>query len=125
MHYNAFRIAEITGKRRQERVLEVQRKVQRKYLQRKSLLEFKTPVEHVWREEMIQEVLMTRLQFWEESIDGDEVDKQAPETAEVEQDEVELYSDTYHDLTGEVDLDTLVMKKISDKFFNIASMQHV
>ncbi|EYC13492.1 hypothetical protein Y032_0043g745 [Ancylostoma ceylanicum] len=104
MHYNALRLAEITGERREERVLEVQKK----YLQRKSLLVFKTPIEHVWREEIIQKVLMTRLQFWEQSIDGDDGDEaaeQANDAAGVEEDEVELHSDTYHVLTGESDLE--------------------
>ncbi|KIH54544.1 hypothetical protein ANCDUO_15309 [Ancylostoma duodenale] len=41
VHYNALTIAEITGEREKERVLEVRKK----YLQRKSLLVFKTPIE--------------------------------------------------------------------------------
>ncbi|EYC36955.1 hypothetical protein Y032_0841g2631 [Ancylostoma ceylanicum] len=61
MHFNTLRVAELAGERRVERVVEVQRK----YFTRTSRVVFKTPVEHVWRQEIMQAVLDARKEHLE------------------------------------------------------------
>ncbi|KHJ99681.1 hypothetical protein OESDEN_00335 [Oesophagostomum dentatum] len=56
MHLNTLRLAEIAGERREVRVLEIQRK----YYRRKSRISFKNPVPHIWRDEILEEVMHSR-----------------------------------------------------------------
>ncbi|EYB86152.1 hypothetical protein Y032_0285g1370 [Ancylostoma ceylanicum] len=120
MHYNALRIAEITGERTEERLLEVQRK----YLQRKSLMISKTPIEHIWREEILNEFLERRLQFWEHAWD-DGVDEEVLDTTDADDEELELLSDTHHVLPGDSDPDYITDESDFGRTFARESMQHM
>ncbi|RCN24966.1 hypothetical protein ANCCAN_29324, partial [Ancylostoma caninum] len=77
MHFNTLRLAELAGERRVERVVEVQRK----YFTRTSRVVFKTPVEHVWRHEIVQAVLDARKEHLEAPL-ADDVDVQEMVDAE-------------------------------------------
>ncbi|KIH44835.1 hypothetical protein ANCDUO_25133 [Ancylostoma duodenale] len=77
MHFNTLRLAELAGERRVERVVEVQRK----YFTRTSRVVFKTPVEHVWRQEIVQAVLDARKEHLEVPL-ADDVDVQEMADAE-------------------------------------------
>ncbi|KIH60028.1 hypothetical protein ANCDUO_09729 [Ancylostoma duodenale] len=61
MHFNTLRLAEMAGERRVQRVIEVQRK----YFRRTSRMVFKTPVEHLWRDQIAQAVLDARREHHE------------------------------------------------------------
>ncbi|RCN41400.1 hypothetical protein ANCCAN_12667, partial [Ancylostoma caninum] len=71
MHFNTLRLAELAGERRVERVVEVQRK----NFTRTSRVAFKTPVEHIWRDQITQAILDARRKHHEEPL-ADDVDIQ-------------------------------------------------
>ncbi|RCN34491.1 hypothetical protein ANCCAN_19668 [Ancylostoma caninum] len=71
MHFNTLRLAELAGERRVERVVEVQRK----YFTRTSRVAFKTPVEHIWQDQITQAILDARRKHHEEPL-ADDVDIQ-------------------------------------------------
>ncbi|EYB92582.1 hypothetical protein Y032_0192g1360 [Ancylostoma ceylanicum] len=77
MHFNTLRLAELAGERSVERVVEVQRK----YFTRTSRVVLKTPVEHLWRQEIMQAVLDARKEHLEAS-PAEDVDVQEMVDAE-------------------------------------------
>ncbi|EYC26345.1 hypothetical protein Y032_0010g1104 [Ancylostoma ceylanicum] len=76
MHFNTLTLAELAGERREQRVVEVQRK----YFTRTSRMVFKSPVQHLWRDQITQAVLEARQGYHE--VPPDEVDIQAMIDAE-------------------------------------------
>ncbi|RCN45096.1 hypothetical protein ANCCAN_08906 [Ancylostoma caninum] len=60
--FNTFTLAEMAGEKRAQRIIQVQRK----YFTRTSRMFFKSPVEHLWRDQITQVVLDARRQHHEE-----------------------------------------------------------
>ncbi|EYC11088.1 hypothetical protein Y032_0052g2208 [Ancylostoma ceylanicum] len=72
MHINTLRLAEMAGERNVLRVLQIQRK----YNRRKSTIVFKSPVPHKWRDDVLDEVLSARVRMLdarEDCLDSDQL----------------------------------------------------
>ncbi|RCN45593.1 hypothetical protein ANCCAN_08428 [Ancylostoma caninum] len=83
MHFNTLRLAEMAGERRVQRVIDVQRK----YFRRTTRMVFKTPVEHLWRDQIAQAVLDARREHHE--LSPEDVDLQGMIDAEAAFEEAE------------------------------------
>ncbi|RCN50519.1 hypothetical protein ANCCAN_03373 [Ancylostoma caninum] len=83
MHFNTLRFAEMAGERKVQRVIDVQRK----YFRRTTRMVFKTPVEHLWRDQIAQAVLDSRREHHE--LPPEDVDLQGMIDAEAAFEEAE------------------------------------
>ncbi|RCN33235.1 hypothetical protein ANCCAN_20947 [Ancylostoma caninum] len=83
MHFNTHRVAEMAGERRVQRVIDVQRK----YFRRTTRMVFKTPVEHLWRDQIAQAVPDARREHHE--LPPEDVDLQGMIDAEAAFEEAE------------------------------------
>ncbi|EYC15180.1 hypothetical protein Y032_0037g3365 [Ancylostoma ceylanicum] len=94
MHFNTLRFAEMAGERRVQRVVDVQRK----YFRRTTRMVFKTPVEHLWRDQIAQVVLDARRE--QHDLPPEDVDLQRMIDAEAAFEEAEpenVFEDTDSD----------------------------
>ncbi|RCN24707.1 hypothetical protein ANCCAN_29591 [Ancylostoma caninum] len=94
MHFNTLRLAEMAGERRVQRVIDVQRK----YFRRTTRMAFKTPVEHLWRDQIAQAVLDARREHHE--LPPEDVDLQGMIDAEAAFEEAEP-EDVFEDMDSD------------------------
>ncbi|KHJ99008.1 hypothetical protein OESDEN_00998 [Oesophagostomum dentatum] len=86
MHLNTLRLAEMAGEKNVVRTVEVQRK----YNRRKSTINFKNPVAHKWRDDILDEAFSSRLLFLNSGANDEDV-RISEDTQEM-MDAEEIYS---------------------------------
>ncbi|KIH68691.1 hypothetical protein ANCDUO_00972 [Ancylostoma duodenale] len=79
MHINTLRLAEMAGERNVLKVIQIQRK----YNRRKSTIVFKSPVPHKWRDDVLDEVLSARVRMLDSHKDCFDSDQLPDEIGEM------------------------------------------